>query len=330
MTTRIKDVAKLAGVSSATISRVIAKREYVKETTRAKVLKAIEELGYQPSRVARSLRVNSSQIIGLLISDIQNPFFTDLVRAVEDVAHENSYALFLCNNDEDDVKEALNINLMLSEKVAGVIFSPTNELNHPYFKLIDAKIPMVAVDRRVKDCEIDTVVLNNTRGAFELVNLLIQKGHRKIGAIVGRMGITTASERYQGYKLALSSNNIPVQTELLKFGLPNEEAGFLYTNELLDLREPPTALFTGNNLLTIGALRAINDRCLSIPEDIALVAFDDMAWCTLIKPRLTVAAQPTYEMGRRAADLIFMRISNPTRPIEFVLLEPQIKIRESA
>mgnify|MGYP005851348829 CR=1 FL=1 len=329
MSIRIKDVAELAGVSSATVSRVLANKHYVKETTREKVLKAVRELGYQPSRVARSLRVKSSQIIGLLISDIQNPFFTALVRAVEDVAYENNYFIFLCNTDETIEKEAMYIDLMISEKVAGVIITPTNERNSPCKKLLDANIPMVAVDRRVLDCDADTVVLNNTHGSFELVSLLIENGHHRIGAIVGRTEITTGRERYQGYKSALMRHNIPVLPELVRFGLPKEEMGFTCTNELLNLPDPPSAIFTGNNLLTIGALRAIKDRGLRIPQDIALVAFDDMEWSTLISPPLTVAAQPTYAMGLKATELILKRISDPTKPTESILFEPQIRVRES-
>ncbi len=329
MSVRIKDVAKRAGVSSATVSRVLANKQYVRDTTREKVLKAVKELGYQPSRVARSLRIKSSQIIGLLISDIQNPFFTALVRAVEDVAYENNYFIFLCNTDETMDKEAMYIDLMISENVAGVIITPTNECKSPCKKLLKAGIPMVAVDRRVLDCDADTVVLNNIHAASELVNLLIEHGHHRIGAILGRTEITTGRERYQGYKSALLRNNIPLLPELVRFGLPKEEMGFTCTNELLNLPEPPTAIFTGNNLLTIGALRAIKERGLRIPNDIALVAFDDMEWSTLISPPITVAAQPTYEMGLKAAELILKRISNPTRPTETVLFEPQIKIRES-
>ncbi|NMC13183.1 MAG: LacI family transcriptional regulator [Chloroflexi bacterium] len=330
MTVRIKDVAKLAGVSSATVSRVLANQDYIKDTTREKVLKAIDDLGYQPSRVARSLRVNSSQIIALLVSDIQNPFFTTLARAVEDVAFANDYAVFLCNTDEDTNKESIYIDLMISERVAGMIITPTTEYNSPCKKLIDAhKLPLVAVDRQVLDCHVDTVVLNNQKGAYELVNLFIQKGHKRIGAIVGRTEITTGRERYLGYEAALRENNIPIIPELIKFGSPKEDVGYRFTNELLDLKERPTALFVGNNLLTMGALRAIDERGLSITKDISIAAFDETVWSKLIKPPLTVVTQPTYEMGIKAAELILARIQNPSKPVEFIQFEPQMTIRSS-
>lgn len=330
MTIRIKDVAKLAGVSSATVSRVLANKDYIKSSTREKVLKAIDNLGYQPSRVARSLRVNSSQIIGLLVSDIQNPFFTTLARAVEDIAFANDYAVFLCNTDEDINKEAIYIDLMISERVAGMIITPTTETSSPCKELIDAhKVPLVVVDRQILDCNIDTVVLNNKKGAYELVNLFIQKGHKRIGAIVGRTEITTGRERYQGYESALLQNNIPILPELVKFGSPKEDVGYQFTNELLDLQDRPTAIFLGNNLLTMGALRAIDERGLSVTKDISIAAFDETVWSKLIKPPLTVVTQPTYEMGIKAAELIMARIKDPSKPTEFVQFEPQITIRGS-
>lgn len=326
---RIKDVAQSAGVSSATVSRVLANKEYVRVSTRQKVLSAVERLNYRPSRVARSLRNKSSQIIGLIISDIQNPFFTSLVRAVEDVAYEHNYALFLCNTDEDVDKEALYIDLMLAESAAGVIITTTREWDSPCKKLLEANVPIVSVDRRVMDCEIDTVVLNNIKGSHDLTNLLIDYGHRRIGAIFGTQTITTGRERFEGYVSSLSSHNISFDTTLVRTGLPKAEIGYQLANELLSLKEPPTALFAGNNLLSIGALRALKESKLSVPEDISFVAFDDPEWATLIHPPLTVAAQPTYKLGHRAAELIMKRISDPTRPKETIVLEPQIKIRKS-
>ncbi|MBN1535458.1 MAG: LacI family DNA-binding transcriptional regulator [Anaerolineales bacterium] len=330
MTIRIKDVAKLAGVSTATVSRVLANKEYIKESTKKKVLHAIEELGYQPSRIARSLRVNSSQIIGLLVSDIQNPFFTTLARAVEDIAFANDYAVFLCNTDEDINKESIYIDLMISERVAGMIITPTSEHNSPCKKIIVThKIPIVVVDRQVFGCDVDTVVLNNQKGAYELITHFIQKGHKRIAAIVGHSEITTGRERYQGYESALKDNKIPIIPELIKFGSPKEDVGYKFTNELLDLEDRPTALFLGNNLLTMGALKAINERGLSVSKDISIAAFDETVWSKLIKPPLTVVTQPTYEMGIKSAELILSRIKDPSKPTEFVQFEPKILIRSS-
>jgi DNA-binding LacI/PurR family transcriptional regulator len=329
MAASIKDVAQLAGVSSATVSRVLAGKPHVREDVRQRVLQAVKQLGYQPSRVARSLRVRSSQIIGLIISDIQNPFFTALVRAVEDQAYAHQYAIFLCNSDENSHKEALYIDLMLSERVAGVILTPTRETGSPARKLQEAGIPVVVVDRRIRDMDLDTVVLDNVAAAHSLVAHLIAQGHRRIGAVLASAAITTGAERCQGYQLALAESGIPGDPALVRTGLPREVLGYQFTSELLDLPEPPTALFTGNNLLTIGALRAIHERNLSIPKDLSLVAFDDMEWTSLISPKLTVVAQPTYAMGRTAAELILRRIADPGHPSEQIIFKPELQIRES-
>jgi len=325
----MKEVAKLAGVSVATVSRVLNQNPNVSPELCSKVLEAVKELNYQRNRVARSLRAQRSKIIGLIISDIQNPFFTSLVRAVEDVAYEHQYAVFLCNSDEDVEKETLYVDLMCAERVAGVVISPTCETDNPCRKLMEGNIPVVAVDRRMLDLEADTVVIDNAGAAFDLVSHLISDGHHHIGAVLPSPTITTGRERREGYLRALKAHGLSVLSHLVRTGLPKEEFGYQSTGELFDLPEPPTALFTGNNLLTVGALRAIHERGLRIPDDIALVAFDEMDWASLIEPNLTVVAQPTYELGRTAADLLLKRIEDGTRPPQEVVLKPTILIRQS-
>jgi len=326
---RIKDVARRAGVSSATVSRVLANKPHVSQEMRERVLAAVEELGYQANRVARSLRAQRAAIIGLIISDIQNPFFTSLVRAVEDVAYQHEYGVFLCNSDEDIEKERLYIDLLHAERVAGVVISPTRETNNPSRKLVKANTPVVAVDRRMLDLEVDTVVSDNVGAASDIVSHLISDGYRRIAAVVGPPTITTGRERLEGFSQALKAHGLPFLPHLVRMGLPKENLGYQFTGELLDLPEPPTALFTGNNLLTVGALRAIHERGLCIPDDIALVAFDEMNWMSLVRPTLTVVAQPTYELGQTAADLLLKRIEDGNRAIQEIVLKPTIFIRQS-
>jgi DNA-binding LacI/PurR family transcriptional regulator len=290
----------------------------------------VEKLGYQPNRVARTLRVQSSQIIGLIISDIQNPFFTALVRAVEDQAYAHQYAVFLCNSDENFDKESLYIDLLMAERVAGVIIVPTNENAGSINKLYKAKIPLVVVDRQIRDLDLDTVSIDNVKAAHDLVAHLVENGHQRIGAILASPEITTGYERFQGYMAALNEQGIQFDPSLVRTGLPREVLGRQFVDELLSLPTPPTALFTGNNLLTVGALHGIKDRGLKIPDDLSLVAFDDMEWYSVISPTLTAVAQPIYEMGWAAADLILKRIDNPNKPIEKVIYKPELRIRESA
>jgi DNA-binding LacI/PurR family transcriptional regulator len=249
---KLADVALRAGVSTATVSRVLTGKAHVSEEVRRRVLAAIDELSFRPSRLARSLRSQRSHVLGLIISDIQNPFFTAIVRAIEDVAYQHQYSLVLCNTDEDADKEALYIDLMIAENVAGVVISPTGE-TAACERLADRGIPVVAIDRRVSNIEVDTVVADNRSAAFVLVSHLIADGHRRIGAVVGTPTITTGQERCEGYWRALQAHGIEANPALLRLGPPTMATGYQRTNELLALPQPPTALFLGNNLLTIGA-----------------------------------------------------------------------------
>jgi DNA-binding LacI/PurR family transcriptional regulator len=325
----IKDIARHAGVSTATVSYVINQTKYVSPELTERVQKAIEHLGYQPNRIARSLRIQNTTTVGLIISDIQNTFFTSLVRAVEDVAYEHNHSIVLCNSDETVEKEELYIGLMLADQVAGVIISPARETHNAVRKLIQANIPVVAVDRRIPDLNVDTVVIDNVGAAFELVSHLIEDGHRRIGALVGPSDITTGRERYEGFIRALEAHQLPLLPQLVRIGLPRESFGYQATRELLDLPEPPTALFLGNAYLALGSLKAINQQKLCIPDEIAVVAFDEMEWTSLVKPGLTVVAQPTYELGKVAADLLFERIENDDLPPRERILEHTLVVRQS-
>ncbi len=330
MSAKIEDVARQAGVSTATVSRVLSGKPYVREELRTRVLEAIQALDYRPSRVARSLRVQRSSIIGLIISDIQNPFFTSMVRAVEDVAYAQQYSVFLCNSDEDIEKESMYIDLMMAEQVSGIIVSPTSGDNEVYRQLVEQELPVVAIDRRVTSVAIDTVVSDNVTAARTVVTHLIDNGHRRIGAVLGVPDASTGAERYDGYMAALTAADIESDPELVKIGIPRANMGYALTDVLLSLKDPPTALFTGNNLLTMGALRAIYEQKLRIPEDVALAAFDEMDWMFLLNPSLTVVAQPTYEMGQKAAELLLERIEQPDLPPREIVMQPMVKFRESS
>lgn len=329
MPIRLIDVAQRAGVSSATVSRVLANKPHVTSEIRQRVLAAIQELGYQPSRVARSLRGQRAQIVGVIISDIQNPFFTQLVRAVEDVAYAHGHAIFLCNTDESSDKERLYIDLMRAEQVAGVVICPADESNSACHRLLEADIPVVTVDRRLANGAVDSVTVDNREAAFRLVNHLIEDGHVRIAAIIGASSTVTGRERYDGYVQALEAAGLPVDDRLVRRGIPKEQIGYSCAAELLALEPRPTALFTGNNLLTVGALRRIQELELRIPDDIALAAFDELDWMSLIRPQLTVIAQPTYALGEVAAKLLFARIADRSRLPEQVIIASQLIVRQS-
>lgn len=329
MATRLIDVARYAGVSTATVSRVLAGYPHVRPELRERVQTAVRELGYRPSRVARSLRGRNAQIIGVIITDIQNPFFTYLVRAVEDAAYERQYAIFLCNSDEDREKEQLYIDLMVSEQVAGVVICPTTEDPQACQPLLDAGISVVTVDRTVQGDQIDAALVDNVCASFALVEHLIADGHQRIAAIVPDLVTTTGRQRCEGYHKAMEQYGLADSRLLACHGKPSDRNGYDLTRSILSGPNRPTALFTGNNMLTLGAFRAIRDAGLTIPDNIAIVAFDDLEWMTLMQPQLTVAAQPTYELGHTAAELLFSRIGDRQRKRQEVILQPEIIIRQS-
>ena len=305
----IKDVAGLAGVSTATVSRVLNNHQQISPETRARVTAAVERLDYQFNRVARRLRMEGAQILGLIISDIANPFFTSVVRGIEDVAYENQYSLLLCNSDEHPAREELHMRVLLAEKVAGVIISPTDENSVVYKPLIKSGTPVVLLDRRLRHIDLDTVIVDNIQGAYDAVDHLIRLGHRRIGLIGGPMRITTARERQEGYAKALRDHGLTVAEALIKGGDFKQDSGYRAAHELLALDDPPTAIFTANNLMTLGALNAIHETGLRIPTDVAIVGFDDMPWAQSLDPPLTTISQPTCDMGRTAANLLLKRIA---------------------
>lgn len=332
-TVRIKDVAKRAGVSTATVSRVLANQPYASDETRERVFRAVAELGYRPNRIARSLRVQRAGIVALIIPDIENPFFHRIVRAVQDTMTARQRAVFLCNTDENLEKQALSIDLVRAEQVAGVIIAPVSEHDRPYDTLRQLDMPIVVIDRKMADLEIDTVRVDNADAAAAAVTHLIEDGHRRIGAILGTDLATTGRERRNGYLSALGAHGIPVEENLLAVGpiegANRQDVGYSLAQRLLDLPAPPTAIFTGTNLLTLGVLQAAQERGLAIPDEVAIAAFDEIDWMPLFRPSLTSVAQPVYEVGARAAELLLSRIDNPARPIEDIVLSASLIVRQS-
>ncbi|MFL5664179.1 MAG: LacI family DNA-binding transcriptional regulator [Ktedonobacteraceae bacterium] len=326
----IQDVAKRAGVSIATVSRVLNDRGHVNEDVIARVRLAAQELQYQPSRAARALRANQTTIIGLLITDIQNPFFTELVRGVEDVAQRNGYSLILCNSDEDPQKERQYIEVLCAERVAGAIVVPIREQPRTLKLFHEHNIPIVTVDRRVKDDETDAVLVDNVRGAREATTHLLTNGYRRIGMISGPLTTTTGRERLEGYRQALREAGREHDPFLERIGSFKEESGRRLTYELLDMENPIDALFVANNLMTLGVLAALNERKQRIPDDIAVVGFDEMPWATLDAISLTTVKQPVYEIGSTAALRLFQRLQNATAfTRQEIVLAPTLRIRNS-
>jgi LacI family transcriptional regulator/LacI family repressor for deo operon, udp, cdd, tsx, nupC, and nupG len=327
----LKDVAKIAGVSTATVSRVLNDAENVKPVTRVKVQKAIKELNFKPSRVAQRLRIRDGKkrIIGLVVPDIQNPFYVDVVRGVEELAYLKDYVVFVGNFAQDEEKEKMYLNIMKSESVDGLIVAPSNEKDDDVMKLVKDGLPIVCVDRGLSEIDVDVVLVDNRKGAFDAVEFLIQSGYKRIAYIGGLPQIPTTMQRKSGYEDALLKYGIPIDPELMRFGDSKHQSGKKLAEELLNLKNRPTALFTGNNLITLGALETIHNQKLKIPQDIAIIGFDDMYWAISLNPPLTAVRQPGYEIGKRAAEMLFQRVKEPDRkPVKLILRTELIK-RES-
>lgn len=327
--TTIVDVARAAGVSTATVSRVLNNHPQVDPQLVATVTKAVKDLEYRPSRVARRLRTRQSQVWALIISDIRNPFFTDMVRGVEDVAYAAGYSLVLCNADEDPAKEASYLELAIAEHVGGVIFTPAGS-NSDLSRLAARSIPVVLADRDIEGQGADVVMVDNAAGARAAVEHLLEGGYRRIACITGRLSITTAADRLAGYRAALEGAGLRVDPDLVRCGEFREAGGRQSMEELLTLSPRPDAVFVCNNLMTIGALHAITEAGLAIPAEIAVIGFDDMSWATLMRPRLTAVAQPTYDLGKETSRLLLDRIDGYTGAARRVTLAPVLRIRDSA
>lgn len=324
----IKDVAAAAGVSTATVSRVLSNGLHVRPEVRERVMAEVERLGYRPNLVARSLRSQHSNTIGLIVADIRNPFFTSISRAVEDTAYEQGFSVFLCNTDENPEKETIYLNLMQDAGVAGIIFSPTRQ-TIANFTASNLPFPTVVVDRSVPGGDVDAVLLDNIDAAYRLTTHLIENGYRRIAALCGEMS-TTGRERQSGYEKALRTHGLAPAAELVKYVQPKIEAGHTAALRMLDSAQPPDALLTTNSLLAAGALQAIRERNLTIPDDIALVTFDETTWASLVQPAITLIAQPTYEIGKTAAELLLQRVTDPTRATRQVILKGQLLVRGSS
>lgn len=327
----LNEVAKKSGVSIATVSRVINKGSNVNEQTRIKVLKAVKELNYKPNRVAKRLRSKStsSNLIGVLIPDIQNPFYVDVLRGIEDVAYDNNYALIMCNFNQDEKKEKLYLDILQSEGIDGLITAPAHEKDTKIVNLVKEGLPIVCVDRGLVDVDVDLVFVNNQKGAFNAVDYLAKLGYKRIACISGLTQIPSSHSRVEGYKDALEANGLAFDPALVKFGDSKHNSGVTLSKELLSMPNPPDAIFAGNNLITLGALETIHKMGLNIPKDVAIVGFDDMYWSISLNPPLTAVYQPAYEIGRRAGELLIQRIKDPSRPTIKMMLNTELMIRSS-
>lgn len=325
----IKDVAAQAGVSIASVSRVLNGSKPVAPETRDRVLAAVQDMHYSIDQRARALRRKQSGTLGLIVAEVRNPFFSEVIGSIEAVAYESNFSLFLCNSDEDPERERLHLQTMRSHRIDGIIILPVTPTAHSLLPLLHHQVPVVCLDRRFDDVELDTVLVDNAAGAAMAVSHLALLGHTRIALIGGRPN-TPAIERLAGYRQALAAHGIPEDPELIRQGDSMRVSGYTETKAVLGLSSPPTALFVINNPMALGAYTAIRDAGLCIPGDVSIVGFDDTPWSELLGPPLTTVAQPTDHLGTAAAQLLLQRIARRyTGPAQRITLPPSFIERAS-
>jgi LacI family transcriptional regulator len=317
----ITDVAKLAGVSPVTVSRVINDAPLVNSRTRARVEEAIRELGYVPNVAAASLRSKRTRSLALILPDVTNTFWTTVARGVEDTAQSHGYSVFLCNTDEDLAKQARYLEFVTSQRVDGVVIAPCDRNASNLARLRDRDIPTVIIDRGIDGWDTDTVRGDSLSGAYALTKHLIGLDHRRIAIISGPHNTSTAEDRVTGYCAALAEAGIAPDPRLIQRGEYRTTSGEALACQLLDEDPRPTAIFAANNAIAMGVIDAAAKRGLRIPQDLALVCFDDLPSISHLFPFLTVVVQPVYEMGVNAAQLLLSRLAaaSPLDPRHIVL-----------
>lgn len=325
----IYDVAKRAGVSPATVSRVLNGHR-VDRALVDRVNQATAELGFRFNAVARNLRRSRTTLWAVIISDIGNPFFTSLVRGVEDAAQAAGYSVVLCNSDENLKKEADYFSVAASEQMAGVIISPASERSSDVSVLLEAKMPVVTIDRSIRSAQLDSVHVDNAHGAAEATAHLLESGYQRVACITGPRRATTASQRLKGYERAHRAAGTAVDPQLVRHADFRQQGGYDAMSALLALPIPPDAVFVANNLMTVGALTCLADNGIDIPTGMGIVGFDDVPWAQLIRPSLSVVQQPSYEVGQTAGHLLIQRIAQPSRPPSTVTLTTSLTIGRSS
>lgn len=324
---KIGDVAREAGVSVATVSRALNDHPSVNPELVERVRLAAAKLGYRPNRVARSLRRQSTDVLALIISDVSNPFFTAITRGVEDVAQRNGFSVLLCNADENPEKEATYLRVAEQEQVAGVLLSP-HSAGTDVSRLRDANIPLVVIDRPL-DEEVDSVMVHSMQGARTATEHLIDEGWQRPSCITGPENAETARLRLEGYLSAIRSAGD--RDEVFVHAPFRQHGGATAAAQLLDSDDPPDAFFVANAQMALGVLDELKRRGLRVGRDVGVITFDDAPWAPFISPPMSVIAQPAYDIGSQAAQLLAERVRGtaPTA-VRRIVLSTSLIVRESS
>lgn len=330
MSPTIKDIALRAGVSYATVSRALNNHPEVSKATREKVLHLAKEMGYRPNAIARGLVTKETRTIGLVLPDITNPFFPEVARGVEEAASESGYSVFLCNTDWSSEREEEHLHALMQKQVDGFIVAPSSDQLTHLLKILDAGCKAVFISGVISHPNSVSIIIDNVRGAQMAVEHLLKKGHRQIGFVGGVQDVATNNERFLGYRKALESWGIGLEWDYIRKGDFRREGGLAVTKELLRLEERPTAIFAANDLTALGVLQAVKEERLAIPQDVAVVGFDDIQFASLPEIELTTIAQPKFQMGRLAFQKL-LQINKEDGPAkERIILRPKLVVRKTS
>jgi DNA-binding LacI/PurR family transcriptional regulator len=326
----MKDVAKYANTSIFTVSSVINGKKSVSPQLRKRVLSAIKELDYVPDSIAASLKRKRSYLVGLIISDIEDNFFPQVIKGIEETLDKAGISILLSNTMNDPEKELNYLKIMMQKKVDGLIIFPSITDKEKYNILLKKQIPAVFIDREIESLKISAVLFDDYKAAFNATDYLIKNGHTKIGIIVYGTSISTGKDRFNGYKDALLKNNIPINKQIIKIiNSYKQEDSFNATKELLCLgKEKPTALFTTNDFMFNGALKAINEKDLKIPDDISILTFNDMDYYKYLKTSITAVSLPTFKIGKSASELL-LKIIKSSDYYKKIIIKTELIIRDS-
>lgn len=324
MPARIREVAERAGVSTATVSRVLTGRQRVRPELAERVHAAVDELGYRPNGQARGLRTQSSSLLGLVIPDITNPFFTSLARGVEDVAQREGYAVVLANSDDSVQKEQRCLQVAAAQQLAGVVLSVASSRYSRLDLLVEHGIPVVTVDQRLRQASVDSVQVNNRAVAAAATRHLIERGRKRIGMIAGPRTTSTGADRLAGYRDAIRHAGWRRDDSLVTRAGFDVEGGYSGTLSLIGNVPDLDGLLVANNSMTLGALDALEDLGVGVPDQLTVVGFDEYPWSTGVHRQITVVRQPTYAIGQKAGELLLQRIRGSDAPPQNLVLQAEL------
>ncbi|OJX48143.1 MAG: LacI family transcriptional regulator [Chloroflexi bacterium 44-23] len=327
----IREVAEQANVSITTVSHVVNNTRFVSSEVKNRVLIAMEEIGYQPNELARSLRMGQTHTIGLILPDSANPFFAEVGHHVESAAFAANYNVILCNTEGLQDKEKIYVDVLLKKQVDGIIFVAAGDRPESLYPLIKHKHPVVLIDRNLSEMQyaIDSVFTDNYQGGYRVTKHLLAIGHQNIGCIMGPHHLSPSMDRVVGFRNALHESGFSVNEDIIVQGDFHPTSGYKAALEILTNPSRPTAIFAFNDLMAIGVIRAASEKGLRVPQDLAVVGFDDIELTQYVTPSLTTMAQPKLQMGMEAVRLLTERMQDNSLPAQTIMLETKLIVRDS-